>query len=344
MGKAVYHVAKGSGSGGGLGNHIDRAEGKEKSYPHADAERIEDNRYYHVNDYCKMPINQAIQERIKDGYKGKTAIRKDAVKYMTHILTGTHEDMHEIFKDEKKRKAWLNANFNFISDRFGKENIVRFTLHMDERTPHIHCVTVPITEDGRLSAKEMVGNNKKMEQTQDLYASYMKEFGLERGRKKTGVKHRDVSEFYKDVKEELLSRKVAINGLDEQIKELKSELSSLKTKDVLINIFQPKKKLKEKETEINVLLKKVAELEGLRANQAEQLMNVSLQFDKLTGKVNGLVKDNNSLRETPKILLSQINKLVSNSDVKFVINNGSVKIQKINHLDQNQNKNRGMKM
>jgi len=341
MGFAVYHSAKGSGSGGGLGSHIDRVEGKEKSYPHADPDRINDNQYFKVNDYCKMSFTKAVNERIKDGYKGKTAIRKDAVKYITHILTGSHDEMIEIFKDKKKANEWIKANYNFISERFGKENIVRFTLHLDERTPHIHCVTVPLTDDGRLSAKELVGNNKKLEQTQDLYAKYMQPLGLQRGRKKIGVKHRDVREYYKDIAEELKQRKNKIDGLDSQISELKAELSGLKTKDVLVNIFQPKKKLKEKSSEINELLQKLAGLEAKRAEQSERLLNTSLKLQELTGQTKELFKENAKLKQTPKIILDQVNKLVSGSNLKFIIENGSVTIKQTN---QDNKRSKGMSM
>lgn len=44
-----------------------------------------------------------------------------------------------------------------------------FTLHMDERTPHIHCVVVPLTVDGRLSAKEVMGDRRKLSELQDCY-------------------------------------------------------------------------------------------------------------------------------------------------------------------------------
>ena len=39
MGFAIFHPGKGSGAGGGIGSHIDRAEGQEHTYPHADAAR-----------------------------------------------------------------------------------------------------------------------------------------------------------------------------------------------------------------------------------------------------------------------------------------------------------------
>lgn len=66
--------------------------------------------------------------------------------------------MTEIGNDKEKLNKWMNANFKFMMDEFGEENIVRFVLHMDEKKPYIHCVTIPLTSDGRLSAKEIIGN------------------------------------------------------------------------------------------------------------------------------------------------------------------------------------------
>ena len=44
---------------------------------------------------------------------------------------------------------------------------------MDEKTPHMHLSFVPLTEDGRLSAKEIVGNKKKLTQWQDEFWKHM---------------------------------------------------------------------------------------------------------------------------------------------------------------------------
>ena len=72
-------------------------------------------------------------------------------------MSGTHARMKEIEADDKLFQAWKAANYQFACREFGQENIVRFTVHRDEKTPHIHCVFVPITQDGRLSAKDYVG-------------------------------------------------------------------------------------------------------------------------------------------------------------------------------------------
>jgi hypothetical protein len=61
---------------------------------------------------------------------------------------------------------------------------------------HIHAVTVPLTEDGRLSARELLGNPKAMSQRQDRYAEQMKSFGFQRGVKATGIKHEDAKTYY----------------------------------------------------------------------------------------------------------------------------------------------------
>ena len=197
MGYAVLHSSKGSGSGGGLGNHIDRIKGMEHTFKHSDQKRQHLNVNYPVDkNRHKMSIPEAIKDRIKEGYNGKRKIRTDAKKYMTTVLTGSHKDMKAIFQDENKKNDWIMANRKFIEDEFGKENLVRFTLHMDEKTPHIHAVTIPLTKDGRLSAKEVMGNKSQLQKRQDRYANAMERFELERGIRGTGREHEDAKRYY----------------------------------------------------------------------------------------------------------------------------------------------------
>lgn len=203
MGFCVYHFEKGKSQASAIGNHIDRTPGKEHSYTNADPKRKHLNvNYTAINKYCEKPLQEAITERIKDGYNGKKVIRKDAVKHIRHVLTGSHEDMHRIANDKDTFDKWINANYNFMIKEFGKENIVRFVLHMDERTPHIHCVTVPLLEDGRLSAKLVTGNRSAMQERQTRYGEKMAQFGLDRGVKESRAKHTKVKEFYKVINEE----------------------------------------------------------------------------------------------------------------------------------------------
>lgn len=195
MAYAVLHLEKGKSVSGAIGTHIDRVEGKEFSYRHADKSRLHLNKSYKCTNY-DLPLQNAIKNHIKKNYNGQRAVRKDAVTFVTYVLSGSHEQMKQIAKDEANLDAWIQKNYNFMAQEYGKENIVRFVLHMDERTPHIHAVIVPFTEDYRLSAKEVIGNKKDLEGLQDRYAEAMNEFGLKRGERRTGITHEDAKEYY----------------------------------------------------------------------------------------------------------------------------------------------------
>lgn len=181
MGFAVCHIEKVTTGATNLGAHIDRVVGHEYSFHNSDPGRRDQNVDYQCGDFNKVNLNEAIKQRIETGYTGKTAIRKDAVRAMSIVLTGSPEQMTEIFSKAETRQAWVKANMNFIGKEFGLENVVRFTLHMDEKTPHIHAVVVPITKKGSLSAKEVMGDKIAMSKRQTRYGQEMEPFGLQRG-------------------------------------------------------------------------------------------------------------------------------------------------------------------
>ena len=128
--------------------------------------RTKDNIFVQVNKLCLLPYNQAIQKRIDQGYNHRNkagelkAIRKDAVHSINVILSGSHEEMLELQKN--RLQEWIRKNLEYCKKEFGEENITRFAVHLDEKTPHIHCVFVPITEDGRLSVGDWLGTGKNL--------------------------------------------------------------------------------------------------------------------------------------------------------------------------------------
>jgi len=191
-------MEKGTGGAGGIGRHIDRIENKYgyTSFQHSDESKRHLNQNYILNDHCNKPLSKAIEDRIKEGYTQTRLIRKDAVKFQTHVLTGSHEEMKKIFEDKVTSDKWVQENINWMCEKYGKENIVRFTLHMDERTPHIHAVTVPITKDGGLSAKSYANGKKELRMLQTDYAKSMECFGLERGLERVGIRHESAQEYY----------------------------------------------------------------------------------------------------------------------------------------------------
>ena len=81
----------------------------------------------------------------------------------------------------------------FLKKELGEDRLISAVVHMDEKTPHMHVSFVPITQDGRLSAKLILGNRKTLTAWQDRYWKHMvsKYPELERGESasKTGREH-----------------------------------------------------------------------------------------------------------------------------------------------------------
>lgn len=152
-------------------------------------------------DSSQRDLKSDVKARIASGYTQKKAIRKDAVLALGVIMTGSHERMKEIEDDPPFFDAWKQVNYDFACHEFGKENIVRFTLHRDEKTPHFHCVLVPITPQGGLSAKYFTDGGKQLKAYQDRYAEAMQPFGLARGISKelTKREHVTTEEYYREV-------------------------------------------------------------------------------------------------------------------------------------------------
>lgn len=182
---AVFHLEKGKGNLSGLGSHIDRT----RIPKNADPEKQILNEHLFGKETLTKDINKRIAE-------AGSKVRADSVKALSIVLTGSHERMKEIEGNSKMLKAWKEENLKFLVERFGEKNLMRFSLHMDERTPHIHAVLVPITNDGRLNAKEIVGGPKGLKELQDQYAKRMEQFGLKRGLENSAAKHEDVREYY----------------------------------------------------------------------------------------------------------------------------------------------------
>lgn len=138
-------------------------------------------------------INRRIKELNRYG-RGKQALRKDAVRGVEICIGFSHKDMTENpFLDLDK---FCDITKQWMIDRFGEENIAGITLHMDEATPHLHAVIVPITCDGRLCANDVVGGPKNLREMQTELAARLEPLGLKRGMKRSVAKYDDIRKFY----------------------------------------------------------------------------------------------------------------------------------------------------
>lgn len=77
---------------------------------------------------------------------------------METLITTSPEFMNSLSKAEQKE--YFMRALNFISERVGKQKILSTVVHMDEKMPHMPLSFVPITPEGKLSAKAFLGNQK----------------------------------------------------------------------------------------------------------------------------------------------------------------------------------------
>lgn len=100
---------------------------------------------------------EAIEHRIKNAELSRQ-VGKNQVKVIRVMLSGTHEDMIRI-QQEGRLDDWCKDNIDWLKKEYGEENVVAATLHLDERTPHIHASVVPIVRGERRKNK----TNKQQE-------------------------------------------------------------------------------------------------------------------------------------------------------------------------------------
>lgn len=130
-----------------------------------------------------MSFNEYIDRQISERYTGKKAVRKDAVR-MVKVLFTSDSDFFEHLTAEQQRE-YFQSCYDWAAERWGSNNIISAAVHLDEKTPHLHLNFVPLTVDGRLSAKECIGNGSiALQKLQDdFFQTVGKRFGLERGSK-----------------------------------------------------------------------------------------------------------------------------------------------------------------
>jgi ribosomal protein S11 len=167
---------------------------REHSLSNVDQDVPHPNREYLNHE--KRNYGELAEQRISQVVTRK--VRADQVKAVEVVMTGSPEG----FKRDATGRAldysnsqWAQDNLHFLQNKYGKENVVSFTLHQDEQTPHVHAVIVPITADGRLAAKELF-TPQTLRELQTEYAKAMQPHGFERGVEHSQTQHQPPRRHY----------------------------------------------------------------------------------------------------------------------------------------------------
>ena len=165
-------------------------------------------------------ITEKIEQAIKERVTGR--VNATSNRAVSIVFGGNREQMRKLaFGNQAINDGgsnwdvdscsgidhWTKDIYDFCCREFGEKNIVSFIVHLDELNPHAHAVIVPITKDGRLSAKEMFGGNDlnqaktRMRELHSRLAEVNEKYGLERGDDitVTGAKHKSTETYRREL-------------------------------------------------------------------------------------------------------------------------------------------------
>ena len=181
---------------GSMQYHNDRLPG-EHSNPNIDHSKRGDNAEFIKHGSYRAEVN----DRIERFRKSDRKVRKDAVVLVEGVMTASPEFFEGKSRDEVM--AFFRDGFDFVKSEVGEGNMVHFTVHMDESTPHAHFGFTPI-KDGTLSWKNYFDGRDALRGWQDrFFEKVSKPWGLERGEKDTGRTHKDAVQMRRDAEREL---------------------------------------------------------------------------------------------------------------------------------------------
>ena len=104
--------------------------------------------------------------------------RSNSVLALDTLYTASSEFFQG--KTNEENDTFFRDCLKFHERHFG--HIISAVIHYDETTPHLHVISVPLTQDGRLSARDVIGNKAKMSKAQDEFFEQVgKGYGLGRG-------------------------------------------------------------------------------------------------------------------------------------------------------------------
>lgn len=222
MGKqyAILRVQKCKGAEiGAMQYHNDREPGKHTN-PDIDQSRTRMNR-----ELCPHADYEGeVQARIDAGYRGTRKVRKDAVRLVEGIVTASPEFFDGASAEEVR--DFFEDALGFCREEFGESNLVHFTVHMDEETPHAHFGFVPL-RDGKLSWKGFFPDKAALGAMQDrFYGRVGALYGLSRGEKRLegqpARRHKSVAEY----KAESRRVQAELDGKVERLESAREELAA----------------------------------------------------------------------------------------------------------------------
>jgi hypothetical protein len=183
--------------------------------------------------------------------------RSNSVLALDTIYTASPEFFQG--KTNQQNDDFFKDCLQFHQEHFG--HIISAVVHYDETTPHLHVISVPLTKDGRLSARDVIGNKAKMSKTQDAFFEQVgRGYGLERGIHIDG----------QEKKEHISAQEHELREIRQQIAKEQEQLEAIEHSEEMARIRAQESKRTAEE-----LQKQVKQLQEERAKQHNSLKMLS---------------------------------------------------------------------
>lgn len=283
--------------------HHERLKENYASNPNIDPDRK------HLNFHLIQPAGRYRAIANRQIQEAGCRTRKDSVLLMEALVTASPEYLAG--KSEAELRRYFERAVEFMKTKQDPNTFVSAVVHMDEANPHMHLLFVPLTQDKRLSAKEIAGDRKKMVRWQDEFWAYMvKEYpALQRGESalSTGRTH---------IPTQLFKQAAHLTNQKEKLVQLLGEISPLNAKAksreiaALLDTYIPgveklMTKLKKSSKAGKELRAEIADLKK-EVNRSKASTLRQLELEKQVQELDDLQQTVKSLRKTVDAIPEEI--------------------------------------
>lgn len=303
----------------GIYRHNER---KNKNYSN---DNIDKERSY-LNYSIKSPKYRYDKEfdRLKEKYNLKGQIKTVSNIACEYIITSDKQFFEEIGEEETRR--YFETAYNFVAEykNLGEQYIMSAKVHMDEETPHMHLIFLPVVHItdkkgnniDKLACSEFWKEKDSYRRLQDAFYQYMTShnFELERGvpKEETGREHLDIKEYkeitnFDKTKEKLQNMKLELPDVP-QIDDIKMvRWSKKRDEKILEDIIKPKDDL------INKLYENNLQMHQQLLRQAKMVE----EAEKYQKERNKIMADNRDLHKQVDNIKSEYKKKEDNLEWKY---------------------------
>lgn len=297
------------------------------------SEKYSQGFYNLVKDYKKEYEEKQLTTR-EDRRKSFDKMLDDSNSVVANELMFTSDN--EFFKNMSKKdiKKWADTCMDFVYKDLGytKEQVLHATVHMDEKTPHLHCVVVPLikkfdkrtnTKKYTISKKHYMKSGAYISELQDKYWQRMndKGFKLERGIKNSDNEHISIKEF-KKITRKLDNRMEKQNylmtrdyeTLEEKLKTSKPTITGKEVKidketyDTLKEFMNTSKMVIRDMPKNHALFEELQEYTNQYREMEQDKRHLQVEIRKLEDKNEELQKENRKLHNFLNVMLQAIKK------------------------------------